>query len=197
MTTFYICRHGQTEYNQQERLQGWIDTPLTEQGLRNVQSAVGKLQGIHFDGVYSSDLGRAFVTSYIIVRRLGYDAEIQPTKGLRESNYGDLAGMLGRDAGARYPGLNTEADFIPPNGESLAHMQARVLACLQEISSEHPTETILLVSHDGPINAIYAEFAKTDLGRLSVDTVNPNDFVAKFTFEGGNITTYQEVAADI
>lgn len=91
MTTFYICRHGETENNKRKRLMGWTDTPLTEEGKLNAKSSASKLKAIHIDQIVSGDLGRAFATAYIISRQLGYSSDIEMSAGLREMNYGDLA----------------------------------------------------------------------------------------------------------
>lgn len=64
MSTVYLCRHGQTEYNAQSKLQGWFDTPLTKTGLANAHQVAQRLAGLDFAAVYSSDLGRAFISAY-------------------------------------------------------------------------------------------------------------------------------------
>src|ERR1700712_1347813 len=98
MNTFYICRHGQTENNLAERLSGWLDTPLTPQGLANVKTAASKLSGVDFDLVYSSDLGRAFITASDITKTLNYTGDIHRAFGLRENGYGTIANMLVAEA---------------------------------------------------------------------------------------------------
>ena len=99
MTTFYICRHGQTENNKNKRLSGWIDTPLTADGIKNAATSAEKLRSIKFDKIISSDLGRAFITAYLISRKLGYTSTIELSKELREVNYGDLANLPYSEAG--------------------------------------------------------------------------------------------------
>jgi probable phosphoglycerate mutase len=193
MTTFYICRHGETENNKKLRLSGWVDTPLTEAGLQDIQSAITKLHGIQFDSVYSSDLGRAFITAYIITRGIGYTDEVYRYKGLREVNYGDFANLRWADVDPQGLNFLNDTDFVSPNGESLAQMQQRVIACLGSISKEHPEQTILLVSHDGPMNAIYTSFANIDLGDRMKTNVYPHDFVAKFSVSNGKVLSFNEV----
>jgi broad specificity phosphatase PhoE len=192
MTTFYICRHGQTENNKNERLSGWIDTPLTEEGIKNAESSATKLNGIQFDQIISSDMGRAFTTAYIISRRLGYSSEIKRSRELREVNYGDLANM----PFTAYPKLSAQENgtYVMPNGESLAQMQTRVLAYVESLSRNNPAQTILLTGHDGTINAINASFTKQDIGIVDL-THNPHDFVAKFTYDDGRVMSFDEVAA--
>ena len=91
MTTFYIVRHGQSELNTQHRLQGHIDSPLTEKGVKDAALVAKKLKKMQFDKIYSSDLGRAFRTAYLIAKDLGFSDEIETNSGLREINYGDFA----------------------------------------------------------------------------------------------------------
>lgn len=75
MNTFYIVRHGETENNRAKRLSGWIDTPLTDTGLEPTKTVIEKLQGVHIDEMYASDLGRAFTTAYVLARGLGFNKE--------------------------------------------------------------------------------------------------------------------------
>ncbi|HEY4161133.1 MAG TPA: histidine phosphatase family protein [Candidatus Saccharimonadales bacterium] len=190
MTTFYICRHGVTVNNQAKRFSGWIDTPLTEEGVQNALSAAAKLDGVQFDRIVSSDLGRAFITAYIITRQLGISTEIERNQGLREMNYGDFANR----PHAEYPLLTVaeNAVFVPPNGESLVQVQQRVLGCITELADASPNKIILLTAHDGIINSVRAGFSGEDMG--TADLVhNAHDFVAKFAYDGDKILSFEEV----
>ncbi len=189
MTTIYICRHGETENNTNNRLSGWIDTPLTDEGVRNAAASAAKLDGVIFDRIISSDLGRAFVTAYIISRKLGYTAEIERLAGLREADYGSLTNMFVPDVIATYPDLDTHN----PGGETLAEMQQRVMACLSEIGINYQDKTILLVCHDGPLNAMYASFIDSDIVTTAAGRLNAHDFVAKLSYTDGRITSFEEV----
>ena len=187
---FYIARHGETENNRVGRFSGWIDTPLTAAGTQDALSSAAKLSGLKIDRIIASDLGRAFTTAYIIARATGYTDGIDRAKGLREVNYGDLANM----PYSAYPELSVleNATFVSPGGESLEQMQARVLSCLQAICENNQNKTVLLVGHDGTINAIRASFAQENMGEADT-THNPHDYVAHFTVEDGKITSFEEV----
>jgi broad specificity phosphatase PhoE len=187
MTTFYICRHGETENNKNRRLSGWIDTALTEQGALNAKSSAAKLKGVAIDKMYSSDMGRAFITAYLIEKELGLNLNIERLKDLREVNYGDLANL----PYSEYPDLTPEenTNYIPPNGESLAQMQTRVLGCIKHISDENPGKTVLIVGHDGTINAIHASLTGESMGQAD-QTHNPHDFIAKFLYNEGKISQF-------
>jgi broad specificity phosphatase PhoE len=190
MTTFYICRHGQTENNKYKRFSGWIDTPLTEAGVQDALSSGKKLKGISIDKIVASDLGRAFTTAYIISREIGFSAEIKREKELREVNYGDFANQ----PYTVYPEVTPEenTNYTSPNGESLAQMQRRVLAYIERLSRDFPDQAILLVAHDGTINAVRSAFTGETMGIADL-THNAHDFVAKFGYEDGKIISYEEV----
>jgi broad specificity phosphatase PhoE len=194
MTTFYICRHGQTENNRNGRLSGWIDTPLTGDGVLHAIESAGKLKGLQFDQVISSDLGRAFRTAYIITQELGINLYIDTTPGLREVNYGDFANRSYTDS-VLFPGLTPEegANYVPPNGESLAQMKERVIQCVRNIAKANPDKTILLVAHDGTINAVRSAFSGNNVGVIDSQQLNDHSFVGKFRVDSGKITSFEEV----
>src|ERR1700722_14067550 len=98
MNTFYIVRHGETENNRAKRLSGWIDTPLTNTGLQPTEKVIEKLANINIDEMYSSDVGRAFITAYVLARGLNFTKEIKRLPGLREVSYGDAANMYSAEA---------------------------------------------------------------------------------------------------
>jgi broad specificity phosphatase PhoE len=190
MITFYISRHGVTENNKAQRFSGWIDSPLTEEGVQNALLTASKLSSIHFDRVVSSDMGRAFICAYIITRKLGIDLEIERNSGLREMNYGDFADR----PYSEYPNMTLKENtvFIPPNGESLVQMQQRILAAVKKLAETSDSKTVLLVAHDGTINSIRASFTGEDMG--TADTVhNPHDFVGKFEYENGKVVSFAKV----
>jgi broad specificity phosphatase PhoE len=188
MTTFYICRHGETENNKNRKLSGWVDTPLTDKGVKFAASSAMKLKELGIDRIISSDLGRAFTTAYIISRNIGHTGEIERFKELREVNYGDLANK----PYSTYPDLSVEENttFVSPNGESLSRMQIRVIECINKIDAQNPHKTILIVAHDGTINAIRANFSGESMGEA--DSVhNPYDIVAKFTLSHGKVASFE------
>jgi len=192
MNTFYIVRHGETENNRAKRLSGWVDTPLTDTGLEATQKVIAKLANVHIDKMYSSDMGRAFITAYVIARGLGFDKEIQRLSGLREVNYGDAANMYSADAYARYPQLDRDTHFRPPNGESLDHMQKRVFRTINELNDTHTDTTILLACHSGVMAAIRASHIGQDFGQHNISEAYPHDYVGVFTPIGGEIASFEE-----
>ena len=98
--TFYVVRHGQTLFNVMGKVQGWCDTPLTDEGVRAAQSLGRGLAEVDFSAAYSSDSGRAVHTLDELLRAI--DAELD--KGTRRVTIhlpydkGGLLDMLYREA---------------------------------------------------------------------------------------------------
>lgn len=192
MNTFYIVRHGETENNRAKRLSGWIDTPLTDAGLELTQKVIAKLAKVHIDAMYSSDVGRAFITAYVVARGLGFDKEIQRLPGLREVNYGEAANMQSAEAYKLYPRLDRDTHYTPPNGESLEHMQQRVFRTIGQLNSTHVNASVVLVCHSGVMAALRASHLGQDFGEHNISEAYPHDYVGMFTFENGVVASFQE-----
>lgn len=193
MNTFYIVRHGETENNRAGRLSGWADTPLTKDGLVPTEAVIAKLQNIHIDAVYSSDLGRASKTAAAIAMGLGFTQEIVQLPGLREVNYGDAANMLSQEAYKLYPGLDSDTYFTPPHGESLDHMQKRVIDTVAEIDTVYTDTTILLVAHSGDMAALNADYQGTDFGGHNVSEAYGHDYVGKVMLRNKKVILFEEL----
>ncbi len=194
MNQFYIARHGETQNNRAGRLSGWIDTPLTSNGLVPTLTVIAKLRDIQIDAYYSSDSGRAFITAYVIAQGLAFTKEIIRLPDLREVNYGDAGNMNAAEAYKMYDGLDSDTQYTPPNGESLAHMQARVLGAITKLDEQHTNKNILLVAHSGVMAAIHASFIGKDFGEHNISEAYPHDYVACFTTEGGRIASFAPVS---
>lgn len=192
MNTFYIARHGETENNRSKRLSGWIDTPLTSDGLVPTQEVITKLRNVQFNEIYSSDTGRAFITAYVIARGLSYGNEIRRVAGLREVNYGDAANMYSAEAYQKYPLLDRDTHYIPPGGESLDAMQKRVLTTIDAINCEHSDSSLLLVCHSGVIAALRSSHIGDDFGGHNISEAYPHNYVGRFTFANGTVQSFEE-----
>ncbi|HSX31518.1 MAG TPA: histidine phosphatase family protein [Candidatus Saccharimonadales bacterium] len=191
MNQFYIVRHGETENNRAKRLSGWIDTPLTPEGLIPTQRVIEKLKGTEFDAVYSSDLGRAFVTAYVVLRGIGCNKEIIRAPGLREVNYGVAANLPSVRAYELYPQLDRESHYKPSEGESLDEMQRRVFATIKEVDDTHTNATILIVAHSGVMAALRASHIGQDFGEHNISEAYDHDYVGRFTFKNGIVTSFE------
>lgn len=93
--TFYFVRHAETLLNRLERVQGWANAPLTEQGIANTHRSGKGLANIKFDAVYTSDLMRTIETAQILLAENHHaeDLVITPMKEFREVNFGYYEGL--------------------------------------------------------------------------------------------------------
>jgi broad specificity phosphatase PhoE len=153
----YLIRHGETEWNQQSRLQGHTDVRLSEEGLRQSELVAERFRGTPADAVYSSDLLRAMQTAEIVGRAVGL--EVIPRAELREANFGSWEGRTRaeneRDADGLYDAYKADPmAFRPPGGEAIGAMIERVWNEFERIGREHPTGTVVLVTSGGPIKGI-------------------------------------------
>lgn len=189
MLSFYVCRHGQTVFNKLERLQGQIDTPLTEEGQNTAKALGEKLQNVHFDLVYVSDMGRAIQTAFWICKRLNILDHIQLEPALREVDFGEVSGMATAEAIKKYPGIMSDTNFIPPQGESLAQMQHRTVTWLLSLPSQED-KNVLLVTHNTLINALKSYVDRIDFGTHNINRTNPHDFIWQLSSEDGRLTDF-------
>lgn len=142
MADLYLVRHGQTEFNVQNILQGWHDSPLTARGREQALTtrAAFAARGVSFDYVYSSPLGRARHTAELIV---GAGCPIELVDDLREWHLGSLEGASNREMPPQpwgdYP--------VAFGGESEGELRARMVAALSRIMVKPQHNSVLAVSH--------------------------------------------------
>ena len=113
----YLVRHGQTYYNIYNKLQGWSNSPLTDQGYQDAEKAGQRLKDVHFDAAFCSDLTRAVETAQTILDENKADSVKEPTTApyFREEFYGSYEGtymdQAWYNAGAPH-GLKTFKDIV-------------------------------------------------------------------------------------
>ncbi|MET8776433.1 histidine phosphatase family protein [Nocardia sp. NPDC050713] len=159
--TLILLRHGQTEWNASDRMQGQIDTDLTELGRRQAKEAARELVSRNAIAIVSSDLKRAYDTALALAEHTAVPVVRDPR--LRETHLGDWEGLTHLEVDADYPGARVawrlDATYRPPNGESKLEVGARSLPVVRELFSERqdwPGRTIILVAHGGLIAALTA-----------------------------------------
>ena len=132
MTQLILIRHGETVWNQQRRMQGHSDSPLSETGMRQARLLARRLKQIEFSTLYSSDSGRAHHTARSVAAVTGHDIVLEPR--LRERHFGAFEGLTGSEIEAKYPAdyarfKSRDQAHVIPGGESASQFRARVSAC--------------------------------------------------------------------
>jgi len=158
MITLFLVRHGETVDNIEGRIQGQLDSPLTELGIRQSEAAAERLAAESLVAVYSSDLGRARTTAEIIAARHGLP--VVTTELLREANFGQVQGWTSAQFAERLPveyarWRSDSSAYRPPDGETVARMVARCGKFAADIAARHADgDQIVVVGHGGSIKAL-------------------------------------------
>ena len=153
ITTIYLMRHGETEWNRSGRWQGHADVPLSDGGRLQAAALAERLvrERRHFDQIYASDLSRAMQTAEIVAGALGL--RVQPFAALREINVGGWSGLTRAEIMVQFPGA-FDTTHHAPDAETPDLFAVRVGGALQELAERHPGETLALVTHGGTIRAM-------------------------------------------
>lgn len=157
-----IVRHGQSQWNLENRFTGEVDIPLTSQGREEARAAGEKLRKIDFNAAFTSLLVRAEETLQIILTEIGQThIPVIRDHALNERNYGQLQGLNKSEVAATYGEEQVvlwrrSYDAIPPGGESLKDTFARVIP-YYELAIEPLVingENILIVAHGNSLRAL-------------------------------------------
>lgn len=169
MTRLIIVRHAESALNEQNRIQGHKDSGLTFKGLYQSQRLAKRIQKIHIDKIYSSDLGRAYSTTLEIVRYTKLPVTRDPL--LREIHLGAWEGMTPEEVDKLYDKgyqkwLKKPSGIKIPKGEPLARFKRRVTARIDAIARANSGKTVLIVTHGGVITALLSHWLKADFDNL-------------------------------
>lgn len=108
----YIIRHGETSWNQMRKIQGAIDIPLNESGIRLAKITGEKLADVSFDAAFSSPLQRAYKTAELVLGNR--DISIETDERLQEISFGDLEGTEILQVDPAHPFYNFFSWARPP-----------------------------------------------------------------------------------
>ena len=192
MLTLYLVRHGNTENNKKGIIMGQIDTPLTDEGLKDARALSRYLKKFKFDAIFSSDLGRAFITAYIISDTANMKSKLHRARELREINFGIYANYSKDLMKKKCPQYKKDMDFVFPQGESFNGMQKRVVSFVKRLEKKYPKKTLLLVTHAGALRAIKCHFNNWDLAEHMNLKVS-HRFIAKLVINKGKLFSYEVI----
>lgn len=167
-----------------------IDTPLTDHGIENAYTLGRHLKGKHIEHIFSSDLGRAFITAHIIAENLGLDFEITREPKLREIDFGELTFKHKEDIATVFPQYKKDSSYVYPKGESYDQVQKRAISFISHLEKKFSGKTVLLVSHAGVIRSIICHFKQlpfTDHLKMKVT----HEYTGKFVVENGHLIQYE------
>lgn len=162
MSKLVIVRHGQSEWNAQNRFTGWVDVELAPKGIEEAKKAGEKLKGFRFDMAFTSALKRAQNTLANILEVTGQtDLEVVKNEALNERMYGDLQGMNKDEAREQFGEEQVHIwrrsfDTPPPGGESLKGTADRVLPYFEKVIVPElkAGKDIIIAAHGNSLRAL-------------------------------------------
>ena len=174
MATLVLIRHGQSQWNLENRFTGWIDIPLTDKGREEARRGGEKIKGIRFDKAYTSVLSRAIETLTIILKVIGQESiPVEKDQALNERHYGDLQGLNKAEMAKKFGVEQVHIwrrsyDVAPPNGESLKDTAERTIPYFKKkiVPDLKAGKNVLVSAHGNSLRSIVMH-----LDRLTKDQV--------------------------
>lgn len=194
MLTLYITRHGSTRFNEQQKLQGQLDSPLTAKGISDAKIVAKRLKTVQFDAIYSSDLKRAKQTAEIIRKSLRFPKKAISTPLLREIDAGKVSGYSKAEIHRRHPSYKKRASFTFPGGESYVDVQRRVLRFVRLLERQCPDDAVLIVTHGGCIRCLICGLLGKSLEK-NLNMPLSHRFLMKIIISNGRLKAHKRLHA--
>ena len=166
-----LVRHGETEWNRNQRFQGRSDLPLNQKGKEQARALAVALKNESIATIYASPLVRAVETARHIIR-FHPSTPLIKEAGLMEMDLGAFEGMEAQRWAATHPDFlkaweKNPADLTMPGGESLLEVQHRAVDTLERISQQYdPGNTLLICTHNFVIVSLLCYASNTSLNRF-------------------------------
>ena len=199
MAKLVLLRHGESQWNLENRFTGWVDVPLSPKGEQEAKAAGRKLAGTKFDRAYTSVLKRAIDTLAIVLEVIGQTGiPVEKDKALNERMYGELQGLNKAETAQKYGEHQVKIwrrsyDVAPPGGESLKDTADRVLPYYEQHIRPQilAGKNILIAAHGNSLRALVMQLDK--LSREAVLELNiPTGAPLLYEFDGaGNVTSHR------
>jgi 2,3-bisphosphoglycerate-dependent phosphoglycerate mutase len=164
MGTLVLLRHGESQWNLENRFTGWVDVPLSPKGEEEARQAGEKLKaaGIRFDLAFTSVLQRAIRTMEIALDILGQtNVPVEKDQALNERHYGDLQGLNKAETAKKFGDEQVHIwrrsyDIAPPGGESLKDTAARTLPYYEAkiFPLVKAGKTVLVAAHGNSLRSL-------------------------------------------
>jgi 2,3-bisphosphoglycerate-dependent phosphoglycerate mutase len=184
MARLILLRHGESQWNLENRFTGWVDVPLSPRGIQEAKDAGEKLRSFRFDRAFTSVLARANETLRLVLETIGQTGiPIEKDKALNERMYGELQGLNKDETVKKYGEAQVKTwrrsyDVCPPGGESLKDTAERVLPYYEQTikPSLLKGDTILVAAHGNSLRALIMELeqlSREQVLELNVPTGAP------------------------
>ena len=206
MSNLILLRHGQSQWNLENRFTGWRDVPLTDLGIEEAKVAgqLMKKNNIRIDVIFSSVLQRAYKTAELAIKemhleQLWSNSQLLMTKdqSLNERDYGDLVGLNKEETAKKYGKEQVHTwrrsySTSPPGGESLEKVLMRVKPYFIRFIEPKIKEglNVLIAAHGNSLRASMIQvglYKAEEISQIEIPTGSP--FV--ITYESGKVINYK------
>ena len=179
-----LIRHGESQWNLENRFTGWVDVPLSPKGEQEAREAGEKLRSFRFDYAFTSVLTRAIRTLEIVMDVIAQPGlPVEQNQALNERMYGELQGLNKTETAEKYGEAQVKLwrrsyDVRPPGGESLQDTAERVLPYYRDRMWPRLAkgETLLVVAHGNSLRALVMHLdrlSREDVLELNIPTGAP------------------------
>ncbi|MEA3272583.1 MAG: histidine phosphatase family protein [Patescibacteria group bacterium] len=152
---FILVRHGTTDWNEQNRIQGHTNNNLNDQGFEDAKETAKKLMGLGITKIISSPLNRAVQTTIMIYLKLKVDVSLN--NGLEECSFGAVEGLTLPEARKQFRGILTHEtlysckhyDYRPVGGEDSVSVMKRFIQVLEDCRQKFTEDDIVLIVAHG------------------------------------------------
>ena len=184
MKQLVLIRHGESQWNLENRFTGWVDVPLSPKGEQEAREAGEKLRAYRFDYAFTSVLTRAIRTLEIVIDVIGQPGlPVERDQALNERMYGELQGLNKTETAEKYGEAQVKLwrrsyDVRPPGGESLQDTAERVLPYYRDRIWPRLArgETLLVAAHGNSLRALVMHLdrlSREDVLELNIPTGAP------------------------
>ncbi len=194
MSTLVLIRHGQSQWNLENRFTGWTDVSLTPQGEKDAATAGSHLKDVSFDLAFTSRLQRANQTLSLILKAIGTELPTEKDSALNERHYGDLQGLNKAETAEKYGQDQVKLwrrsySTRPPNGESIEDCERRTTPFFVQyvLPQLEAGKNVLIAAHGNSLRPIMKYLEKLDpetTATLEIGLCTPYIY----TFEGKKMT---------
>ena len=165
MARLVLLRHGESQWNLENRFTGWVDVPLSLRGIQEAKDAGETLRSFKFDRAFTSVLARANETLRLVLETIGQTGiPIEKDKALNERMYGELQGLNKAETATKYGEEQVKIwrrsyDVRPPGGESLKDTAERVLPYYERTIKPYllKGDAVLVSAHGNSLRALIME----------------------------------------
>jgi len=183
-----LIRHGQSQWNLENKFTGWVDVPLTPKGEEEAKDAGKKLANYTFDLAYTSKLQRAQNTLKMVLENSN-NIGVPTTEdlALNERMYGDLQGLDKTETEQKFGVEQVKIwrrsyDIAPPNGESLKDTAARVIPYYESeiLPKLKAGKNIIVAAHGNSLRALIMDIEKMspeEILAFEIPTATPRIYV--------------------